>query len=533
MGKRIAALACLALAATAGAAWAAYSGTTSNPTSTITAKRIYPAERSWSAFKVADASGGAAETDASAPLGYAGDGLIYTTGDWSSAFSSTRYVDFDYNAPLAAGLPVANAKLNVRVLGNANGDTVCYYVELRRKSTNAVVAAYGSSAAPVDCETGATYGTLSTALPALADTDLANDLRIRLYASESNNRPARFDLLTVTGTYYGTVFTLHRQTLTDASTGTPGTADTWSLAASDSNAYQSAGNWNNAFSTSRYLNLTFPTGYIPAGATVTGVTLDHAYRSATSGDNTCWYFETYSGTTLLGTHGSAASPVNCNSTASFVTDSVSLPEVDTGSKAQGLIVKIYVSNSGKRKTLHDLIRLRVSYSLGSTGCVDPGLHTYQASGDSWIQQDDATSNNGSSNQLQVKANLSKNRRALVTFDLPQLPTGCSLTQATLLLFLQRAQGPRTINAYQVSSAWTENAVTWNNQPSVTGSAATAATVANNTWMQWTVTSLVQAMMAGTNYGFMLEDSAEDTGNNTQTYQSREGTNVPELDLTFG
>jgi hypothetical protein len=121
MGKRIAALACLALAATGGAAWAAYSGTTSNPTSTITAKRIYPAERSWSAFKVADASGGAAETDASAPLGYAGDGLIYTTGNWSSAFSSTRYVDFDYNAPLAAGLPVANAKLNVRVLGNANG----------------------------------------------------------------------------------------------------------------------------------------------------------------------------------------------------------------------------------------------------------------------------------------------------------------------------------------------------------------------------------------------------------------------------
>jgi Mor family transcriptional regulator len=52
-------------------------------------------------------------------------------------------------------------------------------------------------------------------------------------------------------------------------------------------------------------------------------------------------------------------------------------------------------------------------------------------------------------------------------------------------------------------------------------------------MQWTVTSLVQAMMAGSNYGFMLADSAEDTGNNTQTYQSREGTNVPELDLTFG
>src|SRR5262249_10684383 len=144
LGRRIAVLACITLAATAGAAWAAYSATTSTPTSTITAKRIYPAERSWSAWKVADASGGGAETDASAPLGYASDGLVYTTGAWSSAFATTRYLDVDYNNALPAGLSVANAKMNVRILGNNGGDTVCYYVELRRKSTNAVVAAYGS-----------------------------------------------------------------------------------------------------------------------------------------------------------------------------------------------------------------------------------------------------------------------------------------------------------------------------------------------------------------------------------------------------
>ena len=63
--------------------------------------------------------------------------------------------------------------------------------------------------------------------------------------------------------------------------------------------------------------------------------------------------------------------------------------MDTGAKAQGLVVKMYVSNSGKRKTQHDLVRLRVAYSLGPAGCVDPGVHTYQSSGDAWIQQDGA------------------------------------------------------------------------------------------------------------------------------------------------
>ena len=123
----------------------------------------------------------------------------------------TRYVDFDYNAPLAAGLPVANAKLNVRVLGNANGDTVCYYVELRRKSTNAVVAAYGSSAAPVDCSrrhvrhpldrTARSGGHRPRERPAHPP------LRERVEQPAGQVRPT-----TVTGTYYGTVFTLHRQT---------------------------------------------------------------------------------------------------------------------------------------------------------------------------------------------------------------------------------------------------------------------------------------------------------------------------------
>ena len=48
-----------------------------------------------------------------------------------------------------------------------------------------------------------------------------------------------------------------------------------------------------------------------------------------------------------------------------------------------------------------------------------------------------------------------------------------------------------------------------------------------------MTSIVQAQYSGSNYGFLIKDSAEDTGNIAQAYMSRENTNVPELQLTFG
>jgi hypothetical protein len=101
---------------------------------------------------------------------------------------------------------------------------------------------------------------------------------------------------------------------------------------------------------------------VPTGATAISGTFKHSYKSATSGDNTCWYFEVYNGATLLATHGSSVSPVSCNSTSSFVTDTVSLPEVNSVTKANNLIIRVYVDNSGFRKSSHDLATAKIDYS---------------------------------------------------------------------------------------------------------------------------------------------------------------------------
>ena len=128
-----------------------------------------------------------------------------------------------------------------------------------------------------------------------------------------------------------------------------------------SSAFVSSSGWSPSFSPSRYLKLTFP-DYVPAGSLVTGATFRHRYRSEIPGDTTCYYFEVYDGATLLATHGSAATPVSCNATASFASDTVSLPEIDTASKADDAVIMLYIRNSGGGRSVHQLATLGVDYS---------------------------------------------------------------------------------------------------------------------------------------------------------------------------
>jgi hypothetical protein len=137
-------------------------------------------------------------------------------------------------------------------------------------------------------------------------------------------------------------------------------SQTFTISVSDG-AYISSTGWSTSFDSSRYLDLTFP-AYVPTGSVVTGGTFRHSYRSATGGDTTCYYFEVYNGATLLATHGSSGSPVSCNAGTTYVTDVISLPEVNTVAEANNLTVRLYVSNSGGRRSLHQLATLGVDYS---------------------------------------------------------------------------------------------------------------------------------------------------------------------------
>src|SRR5262249_9392614 len=151
------------------------------------------------------------------------------------------------------------------------------------------------------------------------------------------------------------------------------TTTTWGLAVSGDGAfYQNTGNWANAFASTRYISFTFPR-MVPASASVTGATFDLSYRPNTNGNSACYYFEVYSGGTLIATHGSTTSTISCNtSNTTYQVDATSLSEVNTSTIANSLSVKVYFKNSGAKPVQFDLADVQINYSLGyGSGCADP------------------------------------------------------------------------------------------------------------------------------------------------------------------
>src|SRR3954469_22173377 len=207
-----------------------------------------------SAWDLRDASSGAEANQSS--QGAFADGLTFATGIWPTAFNTSNYVEFDPNAPLPAGFAVTGANFNLKYAAGASADTACYWFEVRRASTGTVIGTHGSSASPLDCTTGTTQKAVSTAISEVTTTDIANDVKIRVYGRESGSRAFTIDVGTISGTANSTAFTLYADSYGDQATGT-GTTVPWALAASGGSAYTTAAIWATSFSSTRYLKLTF------------------------------------------------------------------------------------------------------------------------------------------------------------------------------------------------------------------------------------------------------------------------------------
>lgn len=169
------------------------------------------------------------------------------------------------------------------------------------------------------------------------------------------------------------------------------------------------------------------------------------------------------------------------------------------------------------------------------GCSVVSSQTVTASADAWLNEASPTSNLGADSVLKVTTKTpNSNTRAVLQFNLPTAPSGCSVTGATLRMYNKSPIAGRTLEALANSAAWTENGVTWANQPGTTGAASTAATPGAAGWMQWNVTTQVQGMYSGSNNGFKVRDQTENGAGIEQQFDSREaGTNLPQLVVDFG
>jgi hypothetical protein len=159
--------------------------------------------------------------------------------------------------------------------------------------------------------------------------------------------------------------------------------------------------------------------------------------------------------------------------------------------------------------------------------------TVAAAADAWIDQNSASSNKGTDSILKVQSKGTRdNFRALVRFALPTaVPQGCVVSSATLRLFATSSKTGRTLHALRLASGWSENLVTWNNQPQTTGAAS--ATPSGQGYREWSVTSQVQAMyQEGSNNGFLIRDAVEGADAEQQFHSREKGESPPQLVLRF-
>jgi hypothetical protein len=171
-------------------------------------------------------------------------------------------------------------------------------------------------------------------------------------------------------------------------------------------------------------------------------------------------------------------------------------------------------------------------------CVSPSGTTLGVTNDTYVDQASPGQLNGGSTGLTVRSGNNANAHAYLRFTLPALPQHCRITDATLRLRASSSQGPGTIDVSRASTTWTSASATWGmaSQPAPAGTAVGAASGATG-WHQWTVTTLVNELYAGTNDGFLVKDHVDNAGpTRTTVYESLDsGTvaNRPQLVLTWG
>src|SRR5580693_2733403 len=127
------------------------------------------------------------------------------------------------------------------------------------------------------------------------------------------------------------------------------------------------------------------------------------------------------------------------------------------------------------------------------------------SGDTYSYSAQPKQNNGSQVLLVVQSG----SNAYVQFNLSAVPTGATISKATLRLFVDAVATNGSFNVYPVTSTWSESTLTWNTAPTLGTSVAGPISVTSASFEQFeliNVTSLVQGWVSGTtaNNGLALE-----------------------------
>ena len=184
--------------------------------------------------------------------------------------------------------------------------------------------------------------------------------------------------------------------------------------------------------------------------------------------------------------------------------------------------------------------------------VDPTIEespTPSTASNVMISSDGPTTNYSTLWRLSVGTTTTGVGRALIKFPTPSIPSGTTITSASLNLYWDQYFTTGTNNvsleAEQANAAWNPTTATWSNANSIGGTVLGTATKGAGVvdqWNDYSVTSAVQAWVNGTatNNGFVVRAVNESTpGQGGPRYEASiyayggEVVNYPQLVVTYG
>ena len=171
--------------------------------------------------------------------------------------------------------------------------------------------------------------------------------------------------------------------------------------------------------------------------------------------------------------------------------------------------------------------------------------------DTYITKGDSSDNYGDSSSLVVDLSGGDigDGRALLRFDLSTIPTDATITGATLKLNSTQNGGVSSLSVYEVTESWVEGTgagtngvaswderlpgIAWNSVGGSYNPSAVATLSSDSTGQHiWNITPLAQAWFSNISANNGLIIGSTDKGGATVTYDSREGSTPPTLEITY-
>jgi len=161
--------------------------------------------------------------------------------------------------------------------------------------------------------------------------------------------------------------------------------------------------------------------------------------------------------------------------------------------------------------------------------------TIYVSKDTYVADGSSSGNNyGTENEMKVvspESSSSTRRRAMMEFDISGIPSGSTITNAVLHIYINKCQsGSATYYFKRMLGQFVETTVCWNDQPSHTSENSTNTSMGSTGWKTIVVTAMVQDAFAGENYvGIKVLGSSSSHYIDIST---RETSNDPYIVITY-